>query len=101
MTLLIKMNLSQKDFKGFNSFNVCGTDVTIHQLAEQIVSIIGKGSVIVEDIPEQIKAIDIGNAEYSEVKLNEYLDQRLLTDFNTSLDITIKYFKERINALEM
>jgi UDP-glucose 4-epimerase len=95
------LGLSKKEFKGFNPFNVRGMDVTIHELAEEIVSIIGKGSVIKEEMPDIIKAIDTGNTEYSDVRLNQYLGSRSLTDFTTSLEKTINYFKEKFYAMEM
>jgi nucleoside-diphosphate-sugar epimerase len=95
------LKLSKKDFKGFNAFNVRGMDVSIHTLASEIVSIVGGGSVIREELTDIIKAIDTGNTEYSEVKLSKYLGQRTLTDLTTSLNLTIKYFREKLNALEM
>lgn len=95
------LKLSKKEFKGFNPFNIRGMDVTIHELAEEIVSIIGNGSVIKEKMPEIIKAIDTGNTEFSDNKLNHYLGERTLTDFTGSLEITINYIKEKIYAVEM
>lgn len=97
----IILKLSRKEFEGFNPFNIRGMDIFIHSLAQKITSITRKGSVIIEEIPDRIKDTDIGTAEYSDVKLNKYLDGTSLADLNTSLEITIKYFKQKYNDLEM
>ena len=95
------LELSNKELRGFDAFNVRGMEISILDIAEKIISIIGKGSVIMEKMPDMLKVIDIGNAEYSDAKLTHYLGNRSLTDLTTSLIETTNYFKEIWYDLEM
>ena len=88
------LKLTEKDFTGFNAYNISGTEVSLLELSEKIISIVGKGSISKKDIPHEIKTIDIGNTEFSDIKLTEYLGSIPFTQLTTSLQETIKYFRE-------
>ena len=93
--------LSELKLRGFNAINVTGGAVSILDLAKDIVSIIGKGVVVEEGMNDMIKAIDTGNTRISDIQINKLLGQRIRTDYTTSLNATINYYRENMNALEM
>ena len=88
------LKLTKKDFKGFNTYNISGAEVFLYDLAEKITSIVGKGSVLKKDMPHDIKALDVGDTEFSDIKLTKYLGSIPFTRLTTSLQDTINYFKE-------
>ena len=90
------LKVSKKDFSGFNAFNISGCSKLIKDLAEKIVSIVGKGSVLVRKIPAEIEAIDIGNAEISDIKIRDFIKEIKTTKMEISLLNTINYFIQRI-----
>ena len=90
----IILKLSQKEFKGFNTYNISGVEVLLGDLAEKITSIVGKGSVLKKEMPYDIQVIDIGSAKFSDNKLKKYLGDIPLTKLGDSLSNTVNYFKE-------
>lgn len=90
--------LGMYDFNSFEAYNVAGLEVTLSQLLDGITGCIGKGGYIVKPFPENIKSINVGEAEFSDNKLRHKLGDIQLTDFNDSLVNTVKYFKERLDG---
>lgn len=91
--------LSAKSFAGFNAFNYCGQEILIENLVKIIIEIAGKGEYQIREMPDEIKAIDIGNKRCNDEKLRLFLHAIPQTDLNTALAATISYFKEQINDL--
>lgn len=94
----IIVRLSSKNMKGFNSFNVIGQEITIQQLVEILISIIGSGKYYISDIPQYIKEIDMGNAIVSDEKIRALLGDFSFTDLRSSLSKTVNYFKHELMA---
>jgi nucleoside-diphosphate-sugar epimerase len=85
--------LASMPFTGFNCFNLSGKQVTIETLARKVVSLVGRGAVCASDLPADVKAIDVGNAVMSEKRLVDFLGSIPSNDLDTSLRVTIDYFK--------
>jgi len=89
----IVIKLANKDFSGFNPFNIKGIEISIYQLAKIIIAISGNGCVSLKKMPDEIGAIDIGDVEFSNKKIIDYLGVISETDLTKSLSKTIEYFK--------
>lgn len=92
----IVFKLSRKGSKGFCAYNMGGQELTIQQLVAALISVIGSGSFVVKDVPEHIKAIDMGNARISEDKLQAALGDIEATDLFQALSRTVDYFKRQL-----
>ncbi len=84
-------------FKGFNDFNINGTEISIFELAQKIVSIAGSGNVILKSMPEHIAKIEVGNAKFIDKKFTDLFPDFKKTDLSISLKNTINYFREQLN----
>jgi len=89
----IIFKLSQEKTSGFCAYNLGGQEITIQQLVEALISIIGSGSFVVKEVPDHIKAIDMGNALICEEKLRAKLGDIRSTDLLMALSNTVDYFK--------
>lgn len=89
--------LSDYDFKGFESFNLNGCDVSIKDLAEIIVKLAGSGNVILKKMPEYINKIEVGNSNFSDEKFRKLFPTYKPAKLEDSIINTIKYFKEKLN----
>ena len=87
------IEFAKKEFFGFNAFNIKGIEISIYQLAKKIVELAGNGCVSLKKMPDELAAIDIGNAEFSDKKTIDYLGGIPKTDLTKSLSKTIEYFK--------
>lgn len=81
---------------GFNAYNLTGPQIKLTNLAAKILKITGRGSVKIKKLPENIKKIDVGNAEIDEKKIKTKLGKIPVTDIETGLKETIDYFKKNI-----
>lgn len=88
--------LYKVDISGFNSYNVSGIDLTLEELVETIIKLTGKGRYIKKEIPQEIKAIDIGTARFSDDKIKNLIPVQT-TDIKVSLEETIKYFHQDLS----
>lgn len=91
----IVFNLSQRDFKGFQPFNVGGEMVLINDLAELIVELVGTGSIKAAEIPDRIAQIDVGSVEFIDQRLSDYLGGLPKTELRKALAETISYFRKQ------
>lgn len=85
------------DYRAFNAYNIGGKQISLVDLAKIIISIVGKGSFRIKDIPDDIKMIDVDNATFSDKRIYQILGHVHYTDIKESLQETIKYFMEEIN----
>ncbi len=89
---LVKRNLT-----GFNAYNINGFNVSIYELAKQIVSVVGKGTVSVKKMPGEIEAIDIGNAEFSDEKIRNLIGEIPKTELKKAISDTVDYFRRYLS----
>lgn len=80
---------------GFSAFNLNGLTVPIHTLAAEIVRISEKGDILIEEVPEELKALDSGNERLNENKLRTLLGAWDLSSLDNALTTTIHQLKER------
>ena len=82
------------DVNGFDAFNIAGHDIALEGLLACIIEFAQKGSYKIREFPEEIKIIDVGNAEFCGKKLNERLGGIIPSPVESSLKKTVKYFQE-------
>lgn len=80
---------------GFTAINVGGAQVSILDLATQVVAAAGRGRVETQPVPAAVKAIDAGDAEVDDSRLRALIGEVPRTPFTRALDSTVAYFKER------
>ncbi len=90
----IVLQLASKEWKGFQIFNVGGEEVSLRELLEAILEAVGKGGFTVKPFPEEVKKIDVGEANFSDEKLNSFLGSRQRTPIREAIPLTVQYFKE-------
>lgn len=88
--------LSERQFRGFEPFNIGGIETYIEELAELLIGITGQGSYSIKEMPLEVKNMDIGNAAFSEAKLRVFLGGIQNTDLKIALSSTVSYFKENM-----
>ncbi len=88
--------LGNNPYMGFNPYNISGVELTIEELVQTIVSIIGKGNYIKKDIPHEIKAIDIGTALFNDEKIQKKFSIQN-TNIIASLKETVMYFQRSLS----
>ncbi|MFZ2339171.1 MAG: SDR family oxidoreductase [Bacteroidales bacterium] len=86
--------ISRKEWGGFIPLNINGLSKPIIELADNIVSIIGGGEIILKEMPSSIRNIDIGNIIIDDSRLKEFIGDYSLSEFQESLTVTINYFKK-------
>ena len=85
--------IARAEFTGFSAFNLAGHDLSIRALAERVVEIAGRGSVRCVETPDEIKAIDMGQAVFSDAALRALIGEFPRTDLRVALGQTIDYFR--------
>ena len=82
---------------GFEIFNLAGHDVALEKLLACLIQTAAQGSYTMRDFPEEIKKIDVGNAEFCGDKLRARLGGQQVTDLATSLAHTVAYFRKALS----
>jgi nucleoside-diphosphate-sugar epimerase len=77
----------------FAAFNVAGTEVTLQQLLDLLVTETGSGAWTVAPFPEHVRQMDSGDAPYSDARLAQALGALPRTDVHDALRTTVAYFK--------
>jgi nucleoside-diphosphate-sugar epimerase len=96
----IVLDLMKAGWKNFELFNVGGVEVSIQQLLEQIFAAAGKGRFILKSFPDEVKKIDVGEARFSDAKLNAWLGCSERTAMGESIPATVDYVtKKRMEIL--
>lgn len=91
----IILAIGAQELKDFHVFNVGGYEVTLKELLNDLMKIIGKGEYITEPFPEAIKNIDVGTARYSDSELRDKIGNLKITDREIALRNTVNYFCKR------
>ena len=86
----------QRPATGFEAFNLAGHDVPLEELLACLIRTAAQGSYTMRDFPEEIKKIDIGNAEFCGDKLRARLGHMQVTSLETSLANTVAYFRKAL-----
>lgn len=81
---------------GLEAFNLAGHDVALEELLACLIRTAGQGSYTMRDFPEEIKKIDVGNAEFCGDKLRARLGGLHVTGLETSLAHTVEYFRKAL-----
>jgi nucleoside-diphosphate-sugar epimerase len=81
---------------GFEAFNLAGHDVVLEELLACLIRTAAQGSYAMRDFPEEIKKIDVGNAEFCGDKLRARLGGLRITPLETSLANTVAYFRKAL-----
>lgn len=97
----VVFKLATASTTGFQAFNLAGERMTIGELVKTLIAVMGKGAVEEKPMPEEIKAMDIGNAVFSEAKLKKFLGVWQATPLKTGLADTIHYFRSLKRDLSM
>lgn len=89
--------LFNRDFSGFEAFNLNGVAMTIEEFVKRIIKILGKGNYKIEAMPEEISRMNVGNGALSERKLEKFIGKIPRTDFRVALAKTLDYFGRQLN----
>lgn len=89
--------ISQKRINGYETINIPGYTISVLKLAEKIIKISGSGKILVKEIPNIVKNIDVGSAVIDGSKLTKLIGNNYFRNINDSLKETINYFKENLN----
>ncbi len=87
--------ISEKDWAGFDAYNIGGQQITLEELVKKIVKISGQGGYELKKIPAHIANIDTGNSFLDNKKLVDFIGNLHLTKLDKSLSLTIDYFKTK------
>ncbi len=89
----IVANFCDRGVSGLGAFNIPGHDVVLEDLLTMLVRLVGTGSFTARALPDEIRAIDMGNAQFSAGKLASFLGELPMTPLETSLAKTVTYFR--------
>lgn len=89
----IVYQLALRPTTGFLPLNVGGHHLSISELAETIVRLVGKGRCVIKEIPAEIKAIDAGSVRFSSTRLEALLGPTSYTPLEQGLSRTIQWFQ--------
>lgn len=78
---------------GFSALNINGVTLLIHELAQKIIDIAKFGRLVVQQIPEDIRKMDMGSAGLNEDQMRRILPDFKYSNLDLSLNNTINYFK--------
>jgi len=92
----IILDLCLLDFRGFDVYNIAGSQISLEALLNAMIGIVRKGSYKIKNFPSQIKQMDVGEAHFSQQKLENTLDSVVQTALDISIENTINYYKKRI-----
>jgi UDP-glucose 4-epimerase len=91
----IAIKLCHSDWTAFEAVNIPGQQIFIEDLLNLMIEIIGAGHFEVNDFPEHIKAIDIGDSILCSNKVKSLTGGWHATDLKLALQKTIQYFRGR------
>ncbi len=79
---------------GFHAYNYAGRQIALEVFAEALIKATGTGSYSVCDFPDEIRANDTGNAEFSEAKLRLLLGDLPQTHLDVAIAETVNHFRK-------
>jgi len=81
---------------GFQAFNYAGRQMPLEDFVAALIRAVGSGSFTVRDFPEEIRAMDTGNANFCDDKLRRLLGKLPQTPLDTALEATINHFRNNL-----
>lgn len=87
------LEVGAQPLSGFNAYNVAGREVTLGELLDALVGIIGQGGWRVTPFPENIRQMDIGEARLLDDKLCALIGPLPRTELLKALQNTVDFFK--------
>ncbi|MFC1606569.1 NAD-dependent epimerase/dehydratase family protein [Candidatus Latescibacterota bacterium] len=87
--------MSERSFEGFSCYNINAWNMLIQDMAEIIIKITGKGSFSVRELPEHIRNMDVGVADFDSSKITSVLGDLKFTPYEKAIEQTLKYFKNK------
>jgi UDP-glucose 4-epimerase len=81
---------------GFHAFNYAGHQLALEDFIAALIRATGGGSFTVQDFPDEIRAIDTGNAEFCDAKLRAFLGGLPQTPLDTALAATVNHFRKQL-----
>jgi UDP-glucose 4-epimerase len=91
--------LAGAPIEGFCAVNAGGAHVAIRDLADRIVAAAGRGRVKSGPMPDDVRAIDAGDARVDETRLAALIGAPPRHDLDAALRATVGYFRETVNDL--
>ena len=92
----VVLQLSQKNWRGFEALNLGGHSVLVEDLVKTLISLLGEGAYTVKTLPYELKVIDVGLSKFNDAKIHKWLGKIPRTNLPKALKATIDYFKERL-----
>lgn len=90
---IVEKALSAKNLSSFETFNIAGDAISVYDLAQKIVNQIGTGEVILSDLGDSKRNVDVGNLLMSTKKWENKFSKINYTNFDQALEKTIAYFQ--------
>jgi UDP-glucose 4-epimerase len=89
------LRCAEADLKGFQPLNVSGTDLTVLELAQAIVDVVGSGSLRVAPMPPEFRASEVGRDSFVGRRWTTLLGDQPRTDLLSALRATVAYVRQR------
>jgi len=89
----IILDLMRPDFERDEAYNIAGITITLKNLLDRLIGIIGKGGYKIMPFPEEVRHIDVGEAVFSGEKIKRRLKDMHSINLEMSLTNTVNYFR--------
>jgi UDP-glucose 4-epimerase len=89
-------DIVEMPFSGFSAYNLGGIRISIEELARKLVKLVGRGAYEIQEIPDSIKLMDVGNAPMDESRLRKKLGKLEYTNIDEALLSAVNYFKKEV-----
>jgi UDP-glucose 4-epimerase len=93
----IAERLTHASNSGFSVYNIGGHHLTIEELAATIIDVVGMGEYRVKELPEEVRAIDVGSALLSDTKLHGVIGPVEYTAMKPALEVTAAYMRKSLS----
>lgn len=90
------LKLADKLDKGFTVYNIPGDQVNLEYLAKTIVAVTEQGNYSVEELPDHLAKIDIGDIPMNDELLFSKIGKTCSTELVLGLTPTVEYFKTNL-----
>ena len=94
----IIFRLRETPFEVFTCYNVNVWNMLIRDIASTVIEVLGKGTLVEKELPNKIRNMDVGSAEFNSSRITSLLGTLPLTPFEDAVKKTINYFKKRNNS---
>lgn len=88
--------LANRDFSGFEAFNLNGQTMTVLEFVSRIIKILGRGNYDIEAMSEDVARMNVGDGVLFEKKLVKFIGDIPRTNFDVALGETVEYFTRKL-----